>query len=138
MHDPASELPRIPIPRTRVNKARRRARAHVEALAFQTIPLRVLPRRGRARWVLVLRFLRLSLIIAGGLLAASLVAASVRARGVNRLNLGERRTAKGHHQRHHDRCDQRQYALSHRFSPPSSPRFLFPKQKPASKDRNEP
>src|SRR5215218_11347593 len=118
MQDLGYELPRIPIPRTRVNKAIRRARAHVEALAFETIPLRVLPRRGLARWVLVLRFLRLSLIIAGGLLAASLVAAAVGTRGVHRLNLGERRTAKGHHQRHHDRCDQRHYALPHRFSPP--------------------
>src|SRR5215212_10315751 len=90
----------------------------MEALGFETISLRVLARRGRARWVLVLRFLRLSLIIAGGLLAASLVAASVRTRGVHRLNLGERRTAKGHHQRHHDRCNQRHYALPHRFSPP--------------------
>ena len=74
---------------TRATPLRRRARAHVEALACETIPLRVMPWRGRARRVLVLRFLRLSLIIAGGLLAARLVAAVVGTRRVDGVILAK-------------------------------------------------
>src|SRR5215216_2439606 len=90
----------------------------MEALGFETISLRVLPWRSFLRWVLVLRVLSQSTTLTAGLLPSRLVAACGLARGVHRLNLGERRTAKGHHQRHHDRCDQRHYALPHRFSPP--------------------
>ena len=61
----------------------------MEALACETIPLRVMPWRGRARRVLVLRFLRLSLIIAGGLLAARLVAAVVGTRRVDGVILAK-------------------------------------------------
>jgi hypothetical protein len=87
----------------------------MEALGFETISLRLLPWRSVARriggWIL-----RQPTTRTGGLLTTRLVAACVLA--VRWRDLSERRTAKGHHQCHHDRCDQRHYALPHRFSPP--------------------
>src|SRR5215213_8870606 len=43
--------------------------------------------------------------------------------------ISKRHPRKRHRQRHHERRDQQRNALSHLFSPPSSPRFPFPKTK---------
>jgi hypothetical protein len=55
MQESEYEFPRIPLPRTPLNRGMKKAKGfHMQALGFETIPLRVLPRRGFARGVLVL------------------------------------------------------------------------------------
>jgi hypothetical protein len=85
---------------------------------------------GIGRWIL-----RQPTTLTGGLLPSRLVATAVCA--VRWRDLGERQSAKGHHQRHHQRRDQSQYALPHLLTPFPS-RSPFTTTKPASKDQSDP
>src|SRR5215208_6553025 len=48
------------------------------------------------------------------------------------------RSAKGHAKRQHKCCDQQRYTLLHLLTSSALLAFTSPKQKPASKDRNDP
>jgi hypothetical protein len=104
MQDPANELRRTSLPRTSVNKGKKKGRGCLKPRPLLT-NLLVLSWRRFARGVLVLYRQGLTLTLALRFLPAWVLA--------NRRNLGERHSAKRHRQRHHHRRDQQRNALAH-------------------------
>src|SRR5215208_4419309 len=124
MQDLGYELPRIPIPRTPVNKGKRKGREllHSPALFLQAISsyLDVCALGMALAMVLVLD-------LAATAALAGLCGARTLTKGSGLRCERSSRSAKGHAKRQHKCCDQQRYALLHLLT--SSP--FSPKRKPA-------